>query len=326
MWDAVTDGGLTRRAGGARRPARVARRAARPGQPACSSGTRTTPSIVMWSCGNESFGGTNMLAVADCFRALRHPAGALRGRPLGPALPGDHRRGQPDVHPGGRDRGSSCRRTATSRSSCASTPTRWATRSAPWTSTSIWPTASRCSRAASSGTSPTRRSALTRPARQASTSATAATAARRPTTTTSAPTASSSPTTRPTPKLQEVKYLYQGVPHRDHPATPFEVENRLLFTRLVGLRLRGDACPARASCWPSTGVETDVAPGGVGDLPAAVRAARGRPASTPSTCRSGCAQATAWAPAGHEVAWEQAVFTVTGPTPVAARRRPHGRR
>ncbi len=47
------------------------------------------PSIVMWSCGNESFGGTDILAVSQTYlRERGRPPGALRGRPLGPtAIP-----------------------------------------------------------------------------------------------------------------------------------------------------------------------------------------------------------------------------------------------
>ena len=102
------------------------------------------PSVVMWSCGNESFGGTGILEVAEYFRRARLPAGALRGRPLGPAAPADDRRRLADVRARPPRSRSSSRRTATSPTCCASTPTRWATRSGRSTSTSTSPTGSRC--------------------------------------------------------------------------------------------------------------------------------------------------------------------------------------
>ena len=43
------------------------------------------PSVVMWSCGNESYGGTNLRDVAAYFRERRQPPRALRGGALGPA-------------------------------------------------------------------------------------------------------------------------------------------------------------------------------------------------------------------------------------------------
>ena len=111
----------------------------------------------------------------------------------------------------------------------------------------------------------------------------------------------------PTPKLQEVKYLYQPFKisiSRDD----IEVENRLLFTAssayecLVTLAREGEVLREQV-------LGTDVAPGQTGTyaLPVALPTATGEYTVEVSFRLR---QATDWAPAGHEVAWEQAVRTV----------------
>ena len=97
------------------------------------------PSIVIWSLGNEAGTGRNLAAMAHWVHAPRsRPAGALRGRlhrrvhrhlladvpepaPRRAAIGGEHR--HRCLHAARRRR----RGCAASRSSCASTPTRWAT-------------------------------------------------------------------------------------------------------------------------------------------------------------------------------------------------------
>lgn len=111
----------------------------------------------------------------------------------------------------------------------------------------------------------------------------------------------------PTPKLQEVRYLYQ--PFRIAISRDgVEVENRLLFTRssayecVVRLSLEGEVLREQV-------VETDVAPGETERyaLPFGLPTEAGEYAIDVSFRLR---EATAWAPAGHEVAWEQAVETV----------------
>ena len=69
----------------------------------------------------------------------------------------------------------------------------------------------------------------------------------------------------------------------------------------------------RKSCL-TVRLDTDVPPGGFASypLPFAIPTVPGEYAVDVSFRLR---QATAWAPAGHEVGWEQAVFTVTGPVP-----------
>ncbi|MBN9106124.1 MAG: DUF4981 domain-containing protein [Propionibacteriaceae bacterium] len=110
----------------------------------------------------------------------------------------------------------------------------------------------------------------------------------------------------PTPKLQEVRYLYQ--PFRIAiSGSGLEVESRLLFTSssayecVVTLSHEGEVLVARV-------VDTEVAPGKSHAYPL--------PFEVPTDGGEYCVdvsfrlrEATSWAPAGHEVAWEQAVFT-----------------
>ena len=121
----------------------------------------------------------------------------------------------------------------------------------------------------------------------------------------------------PTPKVQEVKYLYQGF-HIELSTDTVEVHNRLLFTGsetfdfVVTLSKEG---AVQAEC----GLDTAVAPGesAAYPLPFAIPTVPGEYAVDVSVRLR---QRTSWAPAGFEIAWEQAVFTVTGnaPEPKAA--------
>ncbi|HEY3338209.1 MAG TPA: glycoside hydrolase family 2 TIM barrel-domain containing protein [Propionicimonas sp.] len=122
----------------------------------------------------------------------------------------------------------------------------------------------------------------------------------------------------PTPKIQEVKYLYQGFRISISPDA-VEIDNRHLFTGsdafdcVVTLAREGkELCVHR--------LDTAVAPGGFAShaLPFAIPTVAGEYAVDVSFRLR---EATAWAPAGHEVGWEQAVFTVTGPV---AERTPGG--
>lgn len=121
----------------------------------------------------------------------------------------------------------------------------------------------------------------------------------------------------PTPKLQEVRYLYQ--PFRIAISQEVvTVENRHLFTDsgaydcVVTLRREGTPLDERI-------VDTAVAPGTSEkySLPFAVPSAPGEYTVDVSFRLR---RATRWAPVGHEVAWEQEVFTVPG----AATTRPAG--
>ena len=117
----------------------------------------------------------------------------------------------------------------------------------------------------------------------------------------------------PTPKLAEVKYLYQGL-KIDVSTTGFGVHNRLLFTRssayecVVTLRCEGSTLRTAV-------VHTDLDAGASGRfaLPFARPSRAGEYTVDVSfRLRAG----TDWAPAGHEVAHDQAVFTVDGARPV----------
>lgn len=119
----------------------------------------------------------------------------------------------------------------------------------------------------------------------------------------------------PTPKLQEVAYVYQGLRIRiDDDA--MTVHNRLMATssaayRCVVTLAREGAVLRQAE------VETDIAAGETGTvaLPLAVPAAPGEYTIDVSfRLRS----ATAWAPEGHEVAREQRVVRVGSPPAVVA--------
>lgn len=122
----------------------------------------------------------------------------------------------------------------------------------------------------------------------------------------------------PTPKLQEVKKLYQGLAVQIS-GDAFEVTNRLLFTDtsayecVVTLRRTGRVLAEAA-------VATAVAAGSTGRYPLPVELPDAAGEYTVDVSFR-LPRATAWAPAGHEVAWEQAVFTIAGPAKPARPRR-----
>jgi len=111
----------------------------------------------------------------------------------------------------------------------------------------------------------------------------------------------------PTPKIQEVRYLYQNF-RTTVDADWFTVENRHLFTStseyLCAVSLAREGVLLR-----STLVETNVAPGSTAQyhLPFALPEAVGEYTIDVSyQLRAACA----WAPAGHEVGWQQKVVRV----------------
>ena len=114
----------------------------------------------------------------------------------------------------------------------------------------------------------------------------------------------------PTPKAQEVTKLYQGLVIRVEEDA-ITVESRLLATRSsayvcrVTLEREGEVIEAAA-------LETDVAPGETEryPLPVAIPAGAGEYVVQVSFL---LAEATAWADAGHEVAWGQGVFGAWAP-------------
>ncbi|MFZ0531390.1 MAG: glycoside hydrolase family 2 TIM barrel-domain containing protein [Propionicimonas sp.] len=123
----------------------------------------------------------------------------------------------------------------------------------------------------------------------------------------------------PSPKLQEVKYLYQGF-RIAISAEEVRIENRHLFTGssafdcVVTLARSGTTLR-------ELGMQTAVAPGATGSYPLPF-ALPVTPGEYTVDVSFRLRDATAWAPAGHEVAWEQAVFTVaaepgTGHRPAA---------
>ena len=116
----------------------------------------------------------------------------------------------------------------------------------------------------------------------------------------------------PTPKLQEVRYLYQGFRVCVSRAS-LELENRQLFTSSSGfdcvVTLGRDG---KTLC--EQVIETAVDPGEARTYPL--------PFAIPTTAGEYTVdvsirlrRATPWAPAGHEIAWEQAVFPVAGDDP-----------
>lgn len=124
----------------------------------------------------------------------------------------------------------------------------------------------------------------------------------------------------PSPKLQEVKKLYQGLAI-EISGDSIQVENRLLFTPtsnyecVVTLGREGRVL-AEAT------VETDVSPGDTGSYPLPVDLPDAAGEYTVDVSFR-LPHACDWAPAGHEVSWEQAVFTVAGdPAPASPRHAP----
>lgn len=114
----------------------------------------------------------------------------------------------------------------------------------------------------------------------------------------------------PSPKAQEMKRLYQGFVV-DVSESSFTLTNRLMSTSSAEYETRVSV--ARESSLLTTAVvDTDVAPGGSAayPLPVAVPAAAGEYAIVVSLHLR---VETAWAPAGHEVAFGEHVLTVGAP-------------
>ena len=115
----------------------------------------------------------------------------------------------------------------------------------------------------------------------------------------------------PSPKLQEVKKLYQGL-RIEISGDSFEVENRFLFTdtsayRCVVTLAREGRVVARGT------VDTEVEPGDTGNYPLPVDLPDAAGEYTVEVSFQ-LRRPTLWGAAGHEVAWEQAVFTIAGST------------
>jgi len=113
----------------------------------------------------------------------------------------------------------------------------------------------------------------------------------------------------PTPKLQEVAYLYQGF-RTTITTEGIRVENRLLFTDssdfdCVVTLGRVDRVLREVT------IETAVAPGDSRDLPLPF-ALPAAPGEYTVDVSFRLRRPERWAPAGHEVAWEQSVFRVEG--------------
>ena len=120
----------------------------------------------------------------------------------------------------------------------------------------------------------------------------------------------------PSPKMQEVKYLYQGI-RTSISRDIVEIQNRYLFTNSSGFdciltlgREGKELCEHR--------IDTAVAPGGSGTypLPFTIPDAPGEYTVDVSFRLR---QSTSWAPVGYEIAWGQAVFTVAGEARITKR-------
>lgn len=122
----------------------------------------------------------------------------------------------------------------------------------------------------------------------------------------------------PSPKVAEVRHLYQGF-RIDLGPEKIVVANRYLFTDSSQFDCRAElAC--QGTVLAAAPLATAIAPG--------ERASFAWPFALPTEPGEYCLglsfhlrQATAWAPAGYEIAWQQMVYAVPGPTPA----RPPGR-
>lgn len=114
----------------------------------------------------------------------------------------------------------------------------------------------------------------------------------------------------PSPKAQEMKRHYQGFVV-EVSASGFTLTNRMLFTSSAAYETRvsiaRDGRPIRSDV-----IDTDVAPGETASypLPAPVPSASGEYAIVVSLHLRA---ATGWAPAGHEIAWGEHVLVVGAP-------------
>ena len=119
----------------------------------------------------------------------------------------------------------------------------------------------------------------------------------------------------PTPRMQEVKYLYQGFATRIN-ADSVTITNRMLFTDTsaydaVATLTREGVVVA------SAGLETAVAPGETETYPLPLSIPQ-EPGEYAIEVSYRLREATRWAPAGHEVGWEQVAVAVPGVVAPAA--------
>lgn len=113
----------------------------------------------------------------------------------------------------------------------------------------------------------------------------------------------------PKPLLQEVRKLYQGVAITIS-AGSVEIENRMLFTDTAAYRCV-IAVRREGSTLAEETVTLAVPPGETGHFPLPVHLPEAAGEYTVDASLR-LAAATAWAPLGYEIAWEQAIFTVAG--------------
>lgn len=114
----------------------------------------------------------------------------------------------------------------------------------------------------------------------------------------------------PTPKLQEVAFLYQPVVARISDQT-IEVENRQLFTSTAGFDCVVSLAKEGVTLTQQT-IVTAVAPGERGQYPLPFPLPEPEGEYTVDVSFR-LREATRWAPSGHEVAWAQAVIRVGAP-------------
>lgn len=112
----------------------------------------------------------------------------------------------------------------------------------------------------------------------------------------------------PTPRIQEVHKLYQLL-HLTVDEGAFEVDNKFLFTNSNEFECVVTAAREGETLAEAT-VETNVAPGETASFPLPFDDLRGAHTVEVSFRLR---EATRWAPAGHEVAWEQAVLEIEAP-------------
>lgn len=119
----------------------------------------------------------------------------------------------------------------------------------------------------------------------------------------------------PKPFAQEVQHVYRGIVTM-FDGTTINVENRLLFTNTSSFDLRV-TLKREGTELGSAVVATDVAPLTTGqvDLPFALPT---EPGEYTITASWQLCEATSWADAGHEIAWDQTIHVVEGAEPPAA--------
>jgi beta-galactosidase len=123
----------------------------------------------------------------------------------------------------------------------------------------------------------------------------------------------------PSPKMQEVKYIYQGI-RTSISRDLVEIQNRYLFTNssafdcIVTLGREGKTLCERR-------IDTSVAPGASETCPLPV-SIPDAPGEYTVDVSFRLRHSTSWAPVGYEIAWEQSVFTIAGETPTRPAAKP----